>query len=121
MAAIVRQAMTAVWDEGKVAPEAAEGLQPVICFVDRVPILVKAVGKTFRGPVIKIVGWVERSKVPGWAEREPTVLPPKALTALPTAAAPAIDTQVKKPDKGSKAKSKAKPAASDLTTTSTIF
>ena len=110
--AIVRQAMMAVWDACKGAPEAAARLQPVICFADSAPITVKSVGKTFRGPIIKIVGWVERDKVPGWAEREPTVLPPKALTALPTAAAPAIDTQVKKSAKVS-SKTKAKPAASD--------
>jgi hypothetical protein len=111
---IVRQAMMAVWDACKSSPEAAAGQQPVICFADSVPVPVKAVGKTFRGPIIKTIGWVERDKVPGWTEREPTVLPPKALMALPTAAAPAIDTQVKGPTKiGFKAKAKAKPAAND--------
>ena len=49
--------------------------------------------------MIKTVGWIERNQVPGWAEREPTVLPPKALPALPPAAAPAIDAQAKKPAK----------------------
>ena len=110
--AIVRQAVTAVWDECRSKAEAAAGLQPVICFADSVPVPVKSVGKTFRGPVIKVVGWVERDKVPGWSEREPTVLPPKALMALPTVAAPAIDTQVKKSAKVS-SKTKAKPEASD--------
>jgi hypothetical protein len=110
--AIVRQAMMAVWDACKGAPEAATGLQPVICCADSAPRTIKSVNKTFRGPVIKTIGWVERDKVPGWAEREPTVLPPKALAALHAAAAPAIDTQVKKPAKVS-SKTKAKPAASD--------
>ena len=109
-AAIFRQAMSVVWDEGKGAPEAAAGLQPVISFTGSVQIMVKSVGKTFHGPVIRIIGWIERDKVPGWPERKPTVPPPKALEALPTA--PAIDTQVKKTAK-TKAKTKAKPAASD--------
>ena len=73
--------MPAVWDQARFEPQAAEGLQPVVCFVDRVPVQVKAVNKTFSGPVIKIIGWVERDKVPGWADREPTVSPPKALPA----------------------------------------
>jgi hypothetical protein len=110
-AAIVRQAVLAVWDEAKGASQAAEGQQPVVRFTDRVSIYVKAVNKTFQGPVIRVVGWVPRDQVPGWAEREPTVAPPKALAALPTTTAPMIDTQVKKPGKASKAKSK--PAASD--------
>ena len=109
---IVRQAITSVWDDCKGAPEAAAGQQPVIRFTDSVPVPVKQVGKTFRGPVIKAIGWVERNAVPGWAEREPTVLPPKTLAALPTATAPAIDTQVKKSAKAS-SRTKAKPAASD--------
>jgi hypothetical protein len=109
--AIVRQAMMAVWDACKGAPEAAARLQPVICFAGSAPITVKSVGKTFHGPIIKIAGWVERDKVPGWAEREPTVLPPKTLVALPTAAAQ-IDTQAKKSAKVS-SKTKAKHAASD--------
>ena len=108
---IVREAVTAVWDKCKDAPEAAAGLQPVIRFTDIVLVPVKAVGKTFRGPVIKLVGWVGRDKVPGWSERPPTVIPPKPLEALPTTAgAPAItDTQGKKPARaGSRARLKAK-------------
>jgi hypothetical protein len=110
--AIVRQAMMAVWDTCKGATEATAGLQPVICFADSAPIMVKSVSKRFFGPIIRVAGWVERDKVPGWTEREPTVLPPKTLAALPTAAAPAIDTQVKKLAKVSHT-TKAKPAASD--------
>jgi hypothetical protein len=84
-----------------------EGLQPVVCFADRVPVQVKAVNKTFSGPVIKVIGWVERDKVPGWRERAPTVSPPAAPPLLPASSAPAAPA-VKTP---SKAKTKAKKAA----------
>ena len=57
-------------------------MQPVVCFVDRVPVPVKAVNKTFIGPVIKVIGWVERNKVPGWATREPTVAAARGPAAL---------------------------------------
>ena len=101
-----------MWDECRSEPQAAEGLQPVICFADRVSKPVKQVGKTFYGPVIKIVGWIERDKVPGWREREPTVLPPKALPVLPAPSAPALSTPaVKKPAKAKRAA--AKPAPDD--------
>ena len=68
------------------------GLQPVVRFVDRVEILIKAVGKTFFGPVIEVIGWVERDNVPGWKARAPTVPPPAApplLAARAPAPAPA--------------------------------
>jgi hypothetical protein len=89
-ATIFRQAVENSWRQARNEPQAAEGLQPVIRFVDRVPILIKALNKTFFGPVIKIVGWVERDKVPGWLEREPTVPLPAALPVLspPEPAAP---------------------------------
>jgi hypothetical protein len=99
-AAIFQRAIASVWDQARFEPQAAEGLQPVICFVDRVSVQVKAINKSFRGPVIKIIGWVERDKVPGWATREPTVLPPKTLPVLPAAAAPAPSAPTsKKPAK----------------------
>ena len=88
-AAIFREAVASIWDQCRVEPQAAEGLQPVVCFVNRVPVLVKAVNKTFFGPVIKVIGWVERSKVPGWATREPTVAPPAAPPLLAASSAPA--------------------------------
>ena len=85
-------------------------MQPVICFVDRVAIPVKAVNKSFCGPVIKIVGWVERDKVPGWAARTPTVLPPEAPPILPAPSAPALATPaVKKPAKVKKGAAKPGP------------
>ena len=109
-AAIFRQAIASVWDQCRVEPQAAEGLQPVVCFVDRVPVPVKAVNKTFFGPVIKVIGWVERSKVPGWATREPTVTPPAAPPLLPAPSAPAPATPAaKKPAKAKRAATKPAP------------
>ncbi len=63
--------------------------------------------------MIKIIGWVERDKVPGWATREPTVLPPKTLPVLPVSAASApLMSDAKKPIKA-KAKAKVKAKTSD--------
>ena len=109
-ARIFRDAVTSVWDKARFEPQAAEGLQPVVRFVDRVPVPVKAVNKTFIGPVIKVIGWVERSQVPGWANREPTVLPPAAppILAAPSAPAPATSA-VKKPAKAKKGAGKPGP------------
>jgi hypothetical protein len=104
-AKIFQQAVIAVWDECRSKAEAAEGLQPVIRFVDRVPVPVKAVNKTFSGPVIKTVGWVERDKVPGWRERAPTVLPPAAPPLLSASSAPATPA-AKKSIKAKPAKAK---------------
>ena len=109
-ARIFRDAVTSVWDKARFEPQAAEGLQPVICFADRVPVLVKAVNKTFSGPVIKVIGWVERDKVPGWAARTPTVSPPEAPPILPAPAAPAPAARgAKKPAKAKKAAAKSGP------------
>jgi hypothetical protein len=108
-AAIFRQAVASVWDLCRSEPQAAEGLQPVIRFVDRVSIPVKAVGKTFQGPIIKIVGWVERDKIPGWAARTPTVLPPAAPPILPAPSAQAAAAPAKKPVKPRKGAAKPGP------------
>ena len=108
-AAIFRQALLAVWDECRSKAEAAEGLQPIIRFVDRVPVLVKAVNKTFSGPVIKPVGWVERDKVPGWRERAPTVSPSAVPPLLSASSAPAPATPAAK--KPAKVNPKAKQSA----------
>jgi hypothetical protein len=111
---IVRQAITGIWDQARSEPQAAAGLQPVVSFVNRVPVPVKALNKTFQGPAIRIVGWVERDKIPGWSERPPTVLPPKTLTALSTAAAvPAIETTAKGAKPKTKSKTKARAADND--------
>jgi hypothetical protein len=108
-AQLFRTAVAAVWDKAKGAPEAAAGLTPVVCFTDRVQVTIKSVGKSFYTPVIEIIGWVSRDKIPGWSER--AVPLPKPPEALPTA--PAIE-QAEKPAKVKKtAKVKAKPADSD--------
>jgi hypothetical protein len=109
-AAIFRQAVDSLWDQCRAEPQAAEGLQPVVRFVDRVAIPVKTVNKTFFGPVIKIVGWVERDNVPGWQARTPTVSPPVTPPILPAASAPAPATPaVKKPAKVKKGAAKRGP------------
>ena len=111
-ATIFRQAVDSLWDQCRAEPQAAEGLQPVVRFGDRVSTLVKAVNKTFFGPVIKIVGWVERDKVPGWQARTPTVSPPVTPPILPAASAPAPATPtVETPAKAKRAA--AKPGPSD--------
>jgi hypothetical protein len=109
-AKIFREAVASIWDQCRSKPEAAEGLQPVVRFVDRVPIPVKSLHKEFFGPVIQVVGWVERNKVPGWRERAPTVPPPAALPILPTPSAPApTETAAKKPGKTKKGATKPGP------------
>ena len=108
-ATIFRQAVTNVWDRCRFEPQATEGLQPVVRFVDRIAIQVKAVNKTFSGPVIKIVGWVERDKVPGWAARTPTVSPPEAPPILPAPSAPTPAAPAKKPVKDRKGAAKPGP------------
>jgi hypothetical protein len=104
--------VTSIWDQCRADPQAAEGLQPVIRFTGRVSVLIKALKKSFYRPVIEIVGWVERDKVPGWAARTPTVSPPAAPPILPAPSAPAPSTPaVKKPSKAKRAA--AKPAPDD--------
>jgi hypothetical protein len=109
-AAIFRDIVASVWDQCRDEPQAAKGLQPVVRFVDRVSISVKSVNKTFLGPVIKIVGWVERDKVPGWAARTPTVSPSTAppILSAPSAPTPATPA-VKKPAKAKRAGAKPRP------------
>jgi hypothetical protein len=115
-AAILRQAIANVWDKARLEPQAVEGLQPVVCFVDRVPVPVKQVNKTFNGPLIKTVGWVQRDKVPGWRERAPTVSPPTAPPLLsgsstPAPAVPAAKKSIKA--KTAKAKDGPRPGPDD--------
>jgi hypothetical protein len=108
-AAMFREAVTSIWDAAKSEPQAAAAeQQPVIRFTSRVSVLIKALKKSFYRPVIEIVGWVERDKVPGWAARTPTVLPPKALPVLPASAAPATPA-VKKSAKAKRATAKPGP------------
>jgi hypothetical protein len=77
--AMFRTAVSAVWDRCRTFTEAAQGLQPVIHFADRQERLIRAIGKTFWAPVINIIGWVPRDKVPPFALRPPTVKPPIAI------------------------------------------
>jgi hypothetical protein len=88
-AALLRQAIVSVWDQARAAPQAVENQQPVIRFTDRVSVGFRTLGKTYFSPVIHIVGWAERNKVPGWSERPPTVAPPAAMPLLSAAPAPA--------------------------------
>jgi len=71
-------AVSGVWDRCRTFKEATE-LQPVIRFTGRAERFVKSIGKTFWSPVIDIVGWVPRDKVPAFAVRPPTVKPPIPL------------------------------------------
>ena len=115
--AIFRTAIANIWDQARSASEFMKGLQPAIRFVDRVDVPVKAVNKTFFGPVVQIVGWTERDNVPGWRERTPTVPLPAAPPLLAAASAPASATApltpaVKKSAKVGK-RGAAKPAPED--------
>lgn len=71
-----------LWDRCSHAEQVAEGEQPVIRFVDRRSVKVQPVNKVFLVPVIEIVGSVPRDRIPGWAARAPTVLPPAPLPLL---------------------------------------
>jgi hypothetical protein len=104
-ATIFRQAVEDVWRLARFEPPAMDGLQPVIRFVDRVSISIKTLKKTFFGPVIKVAGWVEREKIPGWREREPTVSPPTTLPVLPAPPATAASA-AKKTAKGGQSAAK---------------
>ena len=77
--AILRGTTSAVWDRCRTFKEASDGLQPVIDFVDRREQSFEAIGRTFWAPLVDIVGWVPRDKVPPFALREPTVQPPAEL------------------------------------------
>ena len=114
-AAIFRQAISSIWDQCRIAEQAIRGEQPVIRFVDRVDVPIKSLGKTYYGPVVQVVSWWERNKVPGWQERTPTVPLPAAppLLAASSAPAPAPSTPAaKKPAKVRKGA--AKPGPDDL-------
>jgi hypothetical protein len=89
---IFREAVQGVWDKARFEPQAAEGQQPVVRFVDRVPRYIKKVNKSFLAPVIEIIGWAERDAIPGWKERPPTVPTPKALPLLPASSTPGQST-----------------------------
>ena len=63
------------------APEAANGLVPVIRFVDSQPVTPKRYpNKTYYAPRIDLVGCLPREKIPEFAAMEPTVPLPAAIT-----------------------------------------
>ena len=68
-----------LWDRARTFKEAGEGLQPVVHFTDRLELFYRQIGKTFIAPVIDIIGWLPRDKVPPFAMRAPTVKAPMAL------------------------------------------
>jgi hypothetical protein len=111
-AAIFRTAVANVWDRARLEPQFLKGLQPVVRFVDRVEIPVKAANKTFFGPVIDIIGWTERDKVQGWQERALTVPLPAAPPLLAASSAPAPATPTAKKSAKSK-QGPAKPGPND--------
>jgi hypothetical protein len=89
-ATLFRTAVEDVWRRARSEPQAVEGQQPIICFTDCVEVPIKPLGKTFLAPVIKIINWVDRDKIPGWKDRAPTVPAPAALPTIgPSTAAPA--------------------------------
>jgi len=73
------RAVSNVWDQARTFKEAAEGLIPIIHFTDRREQPYPAIGRTFWCPIIIIITWVPREKVPPFALREPTVKPPPVL------------------------------------------
>jgi hypothetical protein len=76
-AALARNAMLGVWERVKLSQEYHDGLVPVIHFTDRYsrefPL------GTYWSPVIPVLGYGPRDKIPPFALREPTVPPPAAL------------------------------------------
>jgi hypothetical protein len=110
-AKMFREAVDSIWDAAKSDPRAAAAdQQPIIRFIGRVLVPSKALKKSFYRPVIEIVGWVERNKVPGWADRTPTVSLLAAPPILPPPSAPAPATPVvKRPAKAKRAAAKRGP------------
>jgi hypothetical protein len=96
--AMFRDAVANIFHEANSEPQAREGQQPVVSFVNRAPVVIKALRKTIYSPVIERVGFVERDKIPGWKERAPTVPLPVAAPALakPTAPAPVKEIEARR-------------------------
>jgi hypothetical protein len=98
-ATLFRQTIASIWDQCRLEPRAVQGLQPVVRFIGRSSVFVKAVNKSFYSPRLQIVGWCARDQVPGWADRPVTVPPPTALPALAASPASAPVAPGKKPAK----------------------
>jgi hypothetical protein len=86
------------------AKEAEEGQVPVACFAGSCERTIKSVGKSFVTPLVSLVGWIPRDKIPPFAVRPPTV--PKAsplsgaewtLLTGPTTGSPKVTKPPKAP------------------------
>ena len=71
--------ITGVWDRARTFREAAEGFEPIVHFIGRRDQPYRRIGKVFQAPIVDIVGWVPRDKIPAFAMREPTVKAPSPL------------------------------------------
>jgi hypothetical protein len=76
-ASLFKNALKAVWEKALTDPRAAEGQQPVIRITGSADVYIKPVNKTFQAPLISIIDFMPRDQVPPWANRPPTVAPPK--------------------------------------------
>jgi hypothetical protein len=110
---IFRDAIERVYEQAIAMPEAVAGAL-VIQFIDKRAVTFKSLGKSFLGPVIKIVGWVKRDEVPGWASRPPTVVLPKNQLTLPSGseARPALESN--RSNKSNKTSSKSSKPSSQI-------
>jgi hypothetical protein len=118
-AVLFLKAIVGLWDSYRTFKEAAQGMAPIAHFVDRREEFIKAVGKTFWAPIIKIIGFVPRGKIEPFAMRSPTVKPPLAIDSqvsfalleAPRPEGPSTDVQQRLRDKlsGNSAATPAKP------------
>jgi hypothetical protein len=113
-ATIFRKAIIGLRDRCYTFKEAAEGLQPAIRFVGRRDYLVHSIDQVFQAPIINIVGWVPRNKVPVFAAREPTVKPPAANDSQVRHAL--LEHLQQQPKEPVRARGKVKPAPKPATT-----
>ncbi|MBO0738760.1 MAG: hypothetical protein J2P48_19685 [Alphaproteobacteria bacterium] len=81
-AAMLVRTIDELWDRIRTFKEASQGLQPVILFLDKRPVTIQSLGRTFYSPVIDVVGWIAREKIPVFARRNPTVATPGMLPGM---------------------------------------
>jgi hypothetical protein len=99
--------LSGVWDSYRTFKEAAQGMVPIVHFVDRREEFVKGVGEMFWVPIIKIIGFVLRDKIAPFAMRPPTVKSPLAIDSqvsfalleAPRSAGPSTDVRARLADK----------------------
>jgi hypothetical protein len=75
----VRDALVAFWTQCETFAEARAGKQPVIHVAGRAQRSYPEFGTSYWAPILKLLGWVDRDLVPAFAQRAPTVVPPKQL------------------------------------------